>query len=208
MLKSGSSWNLVPLPASSTKGGWEGRAKSSEIRLGRGTTYLVTRSYIKNQPTSWLVHLRNHSWCWDKPRATQTHLTHHGPDSGEATTFPHIVFSTLLHRTHIRMAFVPGLPRWSLEIVPKLSRFGLLGLHKVIILCSDLLSGWGLKQTCSPPWELSNGVSHSPCTHRVRVDSRLLVKLPIWLPAFLLHITCAADDQMAHASPFSTSTLS
>jgi hypothetical protein len=38
MLKSESSWNLVPLPASSTKGGWEGRAESSGIRLGRGTT--------------------------------------------------------------------------------------------------------------------------------------------------------------------------
>jgi hypothetical protein len=105
MLKSESSWNLVPLPASSTKGGRKGRVESFEIRLGRGTTYLVTRSCIENQPTSWLVHLRNHSWCWDKPRATRTHLTHHGLDSGEATTFPHIVLYALLHRTHIRMAF-------------------------------------------------------------------------------------------------------
>jgi hypothetical protein len=114
MLKSRSSWNLVPLLASSAKGGgggWKGRVESSKIRLGRRTTYLVTRSCIKNQPTSWLVHLRNHFWCWDKPRATWTHLTHHGPDSGEATTFPHIVFSTLLHCTHIRMAFCPRTPK-------------------------------------------------------------------------------------------------
>jgi hypothetical protein len=27
---------------------------------------------------------------------TLTHKTHHGPDSGEATTFPHIVFSATL----------------------------------------------------------------------------------------------------------------
>jgi hypothetical protein len=112
MLKSGSSWNLVSLPTSSTKGGWEGRAVSSGIRLGRGTTYLITRSFIKkNQPTSWLVHLRNHSWCWDKPRATRTHLTHHGPDSGEATTFPHIIFYALLHCTHTRMAICLRTPK-------------------------------------------------------------------------------------------------
>jgi hypothetical protein len=47
MLKGESSWNLVPLPASSTKGGWKGRAESSGVRLGRGITYLVTWSYIK-----------------------------------------------------------------------------------------------------------------------------------------------------------------
>jgi len=29
------------------------------------------------------------------------HLIHHGPDSGEATTFPHIVFSALLRWSHI-----------------------------------------------------------------------------------------------------------
>jgi hypothetical protein len=126
MLKSGSSWNLAPLPASSTKGGWEGRAESSEIRLGRGTTYLVIRSCIKNQPTSWLVHLRNHSWCWDKPRdkpwATWTHLTHHGLNSGEATTFPHIIFSALLCRTHIRMALYLGTPKVESRKCPWISR--------------------------------------------------------------------------------------
>jgi len=33
------------------------------------------------------------------------------------------------------------------------------------------------------------------------------VKLLVWLPALLLPITCAANVQMAHARPFSTSTL-
>jgi hypothetical protein len=42
--------NLVPLPASSIEGGWEGRAESSRIRLRRGTIHLATRSCIKNQP--------------------------------------------------------------------------------------------------------------------------------------------------------------
>jgi len=56
-----------------------------------------------------------------------------------------------------------------------LSRFGLLGLWELITPNLDLWLGWGLKQTCSSPQELFNGVSHSTCTHRGRVDSRLLV---------------------------------
>ncbi len=59
--------------------------------------------------------------------------------------------------------------------VPKLSWFRLLRLWQLITPCSNLRLGWGLKQTCSSPWDLSNGVSHSTCTHRGRVDSRLLM---------------------------------
>ncbi len=59
--------------------------------------------------------------------------------------------------------------------VPKLSRFGLPRLWELITLGSDLGLGWGLKQTYSSPQELSNGVSHSICTHRDQVDSRLFV---------------------------------
>ncbi len=40
---------------------------------------------------------------------------------------------------------------------------------------SNLWLGWGLKQTCSSLWELSNNVLHSTYTHRDRVNSRLLV---------------------------------
>jgi hypothetical protein len=59
--------------------------------------------------------------------------------------------------------------------VPKLSRFGLPRLYEFITLYSDLRLGWGLKKTCRSPWELSNGVLYSTCTHRGRVDFRLLV---------------------------------
>jgi hypothetical protein len=95
MLKSGSSWNLMPLSTSNTKGG-----ESDNL-----FSYSVLH---QNQPTSWLVHIRNHSWCWDKPRATRTHLTHCGPNSREATTFPHIVFSGFAHGNYIQMTFCPG----------------------------------------------------------------------------------------------------
>jgi len=67
----------------------------------------------------------------------------------------------------------PGLD--SQNGVPKLSRFGLSGLWAFIIFHSNLRLGRGLKQTCSSPWDLSNGVSHSTCTCQDRVDSWLLV---------------------------------
>jgi hypothetical protein len=35
--------------------------------------------------------------------------------------------------------------------------------------------GWALKQTCSPPWGISNVVFHFTCKHQGWVDSRLLV---------------------------------
>jgi hypothetical protein len=44
-------------------------------------------------------------------RLTWTHMTHHGPDSGEATTFPLIVFSVALHGGYIQMALFPGTPK-------------------------------------------------------------------------------------------------
>jgi len=59
--------------------------------------------------------------------------------------------------------------------VSKLSRFGLSGLWELITLSSYLGLGWGLKKTCSFPQDLSNGVSHSICTHQDQVDSRLFV---------------------------------
>ncbi len=62
--------------------------------------------------------------------------------------------------------------------VPKLSWFGLLRFCKLVTFFSDLRLGWGLKQTCSSPWEFSNGVSHPTYTHQGRIDSRLLVVGP------------------------------
>jgi hypothetical protein len=34
------------------------------------------------------------------------HKTHHGPNSREATTFPHMVFFVPLRESHIQMAFL------------------------------------------------------------------------------------------------------
>jgi len=59
--------------------------------------------------------------------------------------------------------------------IPKLSRFGLPRLWTLITSRPELGSGRGLNQSCSSARELSNGLLHFTCTHRNRVDSRLLV---------------------------------
>jgi hypothetical protein len=38
-------------------------------------------------------------------------LTHHGPNSEEATTFPHVVYSAALRGGYIQMALFPGSPK-------------------------------------------------------------------------------------------------
>jgi hypothetical protein len=43
---------------------------------------------------------------------TQIHKIHHGPDLGEATTFPLIVYFVPLHEGHIQMTFCPWTPKW------------------------------------------------------------------------------------------------
>jgi hypothetical protein len=67
------------------------------------------------------------------------------------------------------------LSRDSQSGVPKLSRFGLLGLWTVIASSPDLRLGRGLNQCCSSRWEIFNTVSHSPSACWEWVDSRLLV---------------------------------
>jgi hypothetical protein len=56
MSKCGSSWNLVPLPASSTKGGWEGHAESFGIRIGKRDN-LVSYSVLHKKTNNKLVSL-------------------------------------------------------------------------------------------------------------------------------------------------------
>ncbi len=100
-----------------------------------------------------------------------THLIHHGPDSGEATTFPLIVFSTALRRGYIQMALFPGTPSWSPETVP----VGIPGLWELITPDYRVGSRQGLNQSCNPHRDLSNDVSHSQIGCREEVYSRILV---------------------------------
>ncbi len=59
--------------------------------------------------------------------------------------------------------------------VPKLPKSGLLQLWSPIIWCADFRLRWGLKQSCIPHWELSNGMFHVTYTQGNRIDSWLLV---------------------------------
>jgi hypothetical protein len=119
--------------------------------------------------TRWLVHAWNtfvvrtsHWW----PR---THKIHHSPNSREATTFPHIIYSTPIHEALIQMAFCLGTPK------SKLPTLGLPQLWPLIILCADLRLRRGLNQSYSPRQELSNDMSHATCTQGNLINSWLLV---------------------------------
>ncbi len=65
-----------------------------------------------------------HFWCQDEPRAIWIHKTYHGPDLGEATTFPFRVCFVLLHESHIQMTFCLGSPE-----IPKVGPPVTLGPH-------------------------------------------------------------------------------
>ncbi len=62
---------------------------------------------------------------------TRTHKTHHGPDLGEATTFPLTLYSMPLHEAHIQMAFCHETPKWDPEI-PKVGTLVTLGPHNFV----------------------------------------------------------------------------
>jgi hypothetical protein len=101
---------------------------------------------------------------------THTHKTHHDSDLGEATTFPLIVYFVPLHEAHIQMAFCPRTPKFL-----KFPNSALPRLWGPITFSTDLRLIWGLKQSCSCHWELSNCMWHATYMQGNQVDSRLLL---------------------------------
>jgi hypothetical protein len=110
---------------------------------------------------------------------TWTHKTHHGPDSGVTHHLtPYSILCVRPREWHPNVTF----SRDSRNGVPKLSQscpacvpVGLPGLWTAITPRPDLGSERGLNQYCSPCWDLSNDVLHSPRARWGRIDSRLLV---------------------------------
>ncbi len=102
--------------------GVEGRAGAPGWDQEELTSFTHSHGPAQNQRKVVSAQLE-HLWCQDEPRATRTHKTHHGPDLGEATTFPLIVYSTPLHMAHIQMVF---LSQDSQVGILKLPRLGLL----------------------------------------------------------------------------------
>jgi len=107
--------------------------------------------------------------------STLDHETHHDPDSGEATTFPHIVFSVPLRQDYIQMALFPGTPKLESRNCPETIPGGVPGLWELITPDCEVWSRRGLNQTCSPHRDLFNDVSHFQFGGREEVDSRLLM---------------------------------
>ncbi len=103
------------------------------------------------------------------------HKTHHGPDSGEATTFPHVVFSAPHFGDYIQMALFPGTPKLESRNCPETVPGGVPGLWALITPDCQVWSQRGLNQTYSPRRDLSNAMSHFPFGGREEFDSRLLV---------------------------------
>jgi hypothetical protein len=104
------SWDWEGAPDFQHYRGVKGRARSPEIRLGRGTR----RSSLNLHPRTNHERVSSHSghpWVLGQATDILTHKTHHGPDSREATTFPHIVFFAPLHGDYIQMAHFPGTPK-------------------------------------------------------------------------------------------------
>jgi len=64
---------------------------------------------------------------------------HHGPDLGETTTFPLIIYYVPLHEAHIQMHFVSGFQNESPEIL-KVKTPTTLGPHNLFM--------------CKPPIEM------------------------------------------------------
>jgi len=73
-----------------------------------------------NQTTSWLMHSWNIFGAQINYGQTHIHKTHHGPNLGEATTFPLIVFFVPGHEAYTRMSFCPGTPKFRVPKFPKL----------------------------------------------------------------------------------------
>jgi hypothetical protein len=104
------SWDLEGAPDFQHYRRVEGRARSIGVRLGRG----IRRSSLILHPRTNHKRVNSHSghpWVLGQATGTLTHKTHHGPDSGEATTFPQIVFSATLRGAYIQMTLFLGTPK-------------------------------------------------------------------------------------------------
>jgi len=125
------SWYSKGAPDFQHYKGVEGRARSPRIRLGRGTSRSSLNLHPK-QTTKWLVHIPGHPWVLGQATGTSDHKTHHGPDSGEATTFPHIVFSAPHFGDYVQMALFPGTPKLESRNCPKIVPVRVLALWELI----------------------------------------------------------------------------
>ncbi len=148
--------NLVPFPSSNTK---RGRGVVLEAPgLDWEEIKLFGHEPASKTNTSWLEVILHAFGVGTSHGLTRTHMTHHSPDSREATTFPpYSILCSSVRRLHPNGSF-----SWDSQGgVPKLSRFGLPGLWAAITSRTEFGSRRGLNQSRSSPRELSNAMSHT-----------------------------------------------
>ncbi len=131
----------------------------------------LTHTGLHKTQTRWLVH------SWSTFGAKTSHEQHGHTRLTTAQTWgshhlPLIVYYAPLHGAHIQMAF---LSRDSRMGVPKSRQLGLPQLWSPITLRTNLGSRCGLKKSCIPRQELSNGMSHVIYKQVNRVDSWLFL---------------------------------
>jgi hypothetical protein len=129
-------------------------------------------------------------------------MTHHGPGSGEATTFPLIVFSVALRRGYIQVALFP---RDSQVGVPKLFRLESGDFGSSYLPTAKFRLEQGLNKCCSSPQELFNAMSHTIIGRREEVDSRLLmvgshIASLTLRPSFAHNLGCKCPNGQCKAS--------
>jgi hypothetical protein len=101
--------NFVPLPASSTKRG------KGVVLEASGLDYeemkLFGHKPASKTNTRWLELILHAFGVGTSHGLTRTHMTHHSPGSGDATTIFPIVFSAFTHGSGIQMALFPRTPK-------------------------------------------------------------------------------------------------
>jgi hypothetical protein len=111
--------------------GVEGCAKVPRWGLGRLTSKSVIHMDL-HKPNNKLVNVQLEQFgAQMNHKQTRIHKTHHGPNLGEATIFPLIVYSMLGHGTSTQMSFCLGTPNGSPKI-PKVRTPATLGAHNFV----------------------------------------------------------------------------
>jgi hypothetical protein len=136
--------------------------------LRRVTSNLFIHSVLHPTNHKLVSTMLQHLWCEDKPRVTLDSQDLPQPRLGESHHLPtYSILCASLQGPHPNGLFVPRLPKGS----PETAKVGFLQLCGAITSWSDLRLGWGLKQSYSSHWELSNSVLHSICMHGSRVGN-------------------------------------
>ncbi len=107
---------VADAPWLATLWGWKDVLKLQDGDYTEGQANQLLTQTCTNQTTSWLVHSWSIFSAQMSHEQTWTHKTHHGPNLGEATTFPFIIFYVFHHRANTQLSFVLRLLSWSPEI--------------------------------------------------------------------------------------------